>query len=228
MLGATAALGVLTGRLSAEPQLRRLRSLLALARYTAGHDRLTGLPNRFLAAQVFTLRELRGQPTIVAVIDLDRFKQVNDEYGHHVGDDLLRSIAELLSTAANTHHGIAARLGGDEFVLLLPAVHANHANPVEQILRTVAQPTTLHTDDGVITLQPSASATTVVYDGSHGSFTTMLYQADIALYHAKQQRGCQRTYTPNMRMPGNAVRHGPRLRDEHPADAPPTAGPPIS
>ena len=107
------ALGSLAGRLSAEPQLRRLRSLLRVAHYTTGHDRLTGLPNRFLAAHVFTLRELRGQPTVIALIDLDRFKDVNDTHGHHVGDDLLRTVADRLAVAAKAHGGTAARLGGD-------------------------------------------------------------------------------------------------------------------
>jgi diguanylate cyclase len=214
-LAATAALGFLAGRLSAEPQLRTLRGLLRVAHYTTGHDRLTGLPNRFLAAQIFTLRELRGQPTVIALIDLDRFKDVNDTYGHHVGDDLLRTVADRLAVAARASGGTAARLGGDEFVLLLPVHDADHARPVEQILRTLAEPTTLRTNDGVYTVRPGASAGIAVYDGARGTFTTMLYHADIALYHAKQQRGCHRTYHPAMRMPRNAGRHGPRLRDEH-------------
>ncbi len=217
-LAATAALGFLAGRLSAEPHLRRLRNLLKLAVYSAGHDRLTGLPNRFLAAQVFTLRELRGQPTVIALIDLDRFKDVNDTHGHHVGDDLLQAVAQRLAAAANARGGTTARLGGDEFVLLLPVHDADHARPVEQILCTLAEPTTLRTNDGVHTVRPAASAGIAVYDGAHGTFTTMLYHADIALYHAKQQRGSHRTYHPAMRMPHNAGRHGPRLRDDHQPD----------
>ncbi len=214
-LAATAAIAFLAGRLSAEPHIRRLRSLLHVAHYIAGHDRLTGLPNRFQAAQVFTIRALRRQPTVIALVDLDRLKHINDTHGHHVGDNLLRTVADRLAAAANAHGGTAARLGGDEFVLLLPVHDADHARPIEQILRTLAEPTTLRTNDGVHTVRPAASAGIAVYDGTHGTFTTMLYHADIALYHAKQQRGSHRTYHPAMRMPRNAERHGPRLRDEH-------------
>jgi diguanylate cyclase (GGDEF)-like protein len=224
MLGATAALGAILGRLAAERQIRRLHNLLRLADHTAGHDRLTGLPNRSLAAKVFFLREAHGQPTIVVLVDLDRFKHVNDNFGHHVGDDLLRTIAERLADAAHAHGGSAARIGGDEFLLLLPAHGGDPTGTVEQILRALAEPTTLHTGDGVITVKPEASAGIAVYDGGHGTFTTMLYHADIALYHAKQQRGCHRTFRPDMHMPRNAGRHGPRLREQHPADGGQTGG----
>jgi diguanylate cyclase (GGDEF)-like protein len=222
-LAATAVLVFIMGRLSAALQIRRLHKLirtldglLRVAHYIAVHDRLTGLANRFLAAQVFTLRELRGQPTLIALVDLDRFKYINDTYGHHVGDDLLRAVAERLAPAAKIHGGTAARLGGDEFLLLLPVHDGDPATPVADILNTLAQPTTLRTYDGGMTVYPVASAGIAVYDGSHGTFDTMLHHADIALYHAKQKRGTYRAYSPNMRMPRNAGRHGPRRRDEHP------------
>jgi diguanylate cyclase (GGDEF)-like protein len=218
-LAATAALGYLVGRYAAERQIRRLHHLLRLAHHTAGHDQLTALPNRPCAAQIFTRRALRAQPTVVVLIDLDRFKQVNDTYGHHVGDDLLRTIAGRLTAAGRTHNGIAARLSGDEFLLLLPA-HAGHdpADTVEQILRRLAAPTLLHTADGIITVEPRASAGIAVYDGSHGTFNTLLYQADIALFHAKQEPSHHHTYHPHLRMPRNAGRHGPRLREHRRTD----------
>lgn len=232
VLAAIAAAGFVVGRLSAHPTIRALRTrvrglseqartlegLLRVAHHIAGHDRLTGLPNRFLAAQVFLLRELDGQPTIVALVDLDRFKCVNDSYGHHVGDDLLRTIAERLVAVAKAHGGCAARLSGDEFLLLLPADDTDPAALVAAALGTLAAPATLRTDDGEVTVRPSASAGIEVFDGSYGSFDTMLQHADIALFHAKQQRGTHRVYAPEMRMPRNAGRHGPRRRDQHPAD----------
>ncbi|MDG4793666.1 GGDEF domain-containing protein [Micromonospora sp. WMMD1082] len=232
-LAATAALGFILGRLSNRPEFRKLRSenthlrelvdnldvQLRLATYMAGHDRLTGLPNRSSAAKVFLIREMQGLPTLVALIDLDRFKHTNDTYGHHVGDDLLRAIAERLAQAVKPHGGTAARLAGDEFLLLLPADdHTDQAKPVAAILDLLAEPATLSTDDGDIVVHPEASAGIAVYDGNYGTFDTMLHHADVALYHAKQQRGTHRTYEPHMRMPRNASRHGPRRRDQRPAD----------
>ncbi len=219
-LAATAALGFLVGRLSAEPQIRKLRSLLKLALYIAGHDRLTGLPNRFLAAQVFTLRELRAQPTLVALLDLDRFKDINDTHGHHVGDHVLRTVARRLATAAKAHSGTAARLGGDEFLLIFPADGNDHTDSITAIQHTLVQPATITTDDGDITVHASASVGSAVFDGTHGTFNTLLRNADIALYHAKQQSGSHQTYSPDMHMPAPADGlHHPRLRDQHPGNA---------
>src|SRR4051812_28626738 len=95
VLAATAALGFVVGRLSTRPGSHKLRAKIAslyeaigtldvqlrLATYMAGHDRLTGLPNRSSAAKVFLIREMQGLPTVVALIDLDRFKHTNDTYG---------------------------------------------------------------------------------------------------------------------------------------------------
>ncbi|GAA3742171.1 hypothetical protein GCM10022225_27200 [Plantactinospora mayteni] len=233
-LAATAAFGFIVGRLSTRPGFRKLRSenahlrelidnldiQLRLATYMAGHDRLTGLPNRSSAAKVFLIREMRGLPTVVALIDLDRFKHTNDTYGHHVGDDLLRVIAERLAQAVKSHGGTAARLAGDEFLLLLPADDdSDRVEPVAAILDLLAEPATLSTDDGEVVVHPEASAGIAVYDGNYGTFDTMLHHADVALYHAKQQRGTHRAYEPHMRMPRNARRHGPRWRDQRPADS---------
>lgn len=222
-LAATMALGVMAGWLSALPRIRRLRAetraldqQLRIALHLTGHDRLTGLPNRSLAAKVFFLRETLGQPTIVALIDLDRFKHINDSYGHHCGDELLRTVAERLAPAAKARGGTAARLSGDEFLLLLPVQDGHHAEPVAEILEILANPIKLPTDDGPITVNLEASAGIAIYDGTYCTFNTMLCHADIALYHAKQQRGSHRTYHPDMRMPRNAGRHGPRRRDQRP------------
>ena len=232
-LAASAALAFITGRLSARPKIRKLRiditglhgeiatldARLRVAHHIAGHDRLTGLPNRYSATKLFNVRELLGRPTIVALLDLDRFKHTNDTYGHHVGDDLLRTVAERLAPAAKQRGGTAARLAGDEFLLILHADDGDPTKPVAEIMNILAQPTTLCTDDGDVTAYPQASAGIAVYDGTDTTFDTMLDHADIALYHAKQRRGTHRTYSPEMRMPRNAGRHGPRRRDQHPSDA---------
>jgi diguanylate cyclase len=217
-VGATAALGFMAGRLSAEPHIRRLRGRLHAAVDSAGHDRLTGLPNRLLAAQVFAHRERRGLPTVLALVDLDGFKHINDSHGHQVGDELLRAVAIRLMIATNGYGGTAARIGGDEFLLMLPVRHHDPAEQVADILHTVAQPAKLRTDDCDVNVRPSASAGIAVYDGVNGTFATVLRHADIALYQAKRQRSSHRMYGPDMHMPRHAGRHGPRLRDQRPTD----------
>ena len=85
----------------------------------ARRDALTALPTR----EVFTARAdrlLRERPALVVLIDLDRFKPLNDTRGHAAGDAALRTVGERLATWAR-HGGLAARIGGDEFVALLPA-----------------------------------------------------------------------------------------------------------
>jgi diguanylate cyclase (GGDEF)-like protein len=211
-LGATAALGFIAGRLTAHRRIRTLSALLRIAEYGASHDRLTGLPNRYEAAKVFLAWELIDQHTTVILLDLDGFKQINDTHGHHVGDDLLRAVAERLTPLAAARDGLAARLAGDEFLLLLPT-HNDPDVPIGKVLAAIGQPTLLHGEEGTIGITPRASAGIALFDGQHGTFDTMLHHADIALYHAKQRRGGFRTYRPEMRMPRNANRHGPRLRD---------------
>jgi diguanylate cyclase (GGDEF)-like protein len=231
-VAASAALGFLAGRLTTRPTIRKLTSevqdlrtdthmlqrLLLSAWHRAHHDPLTGLPNRALAAKLFRSRQVANRPTLIALIDLDRFKHINDSYGHHVGDDLLRIAADRLAVAAKSHRGHAARLAGDEFLLLLPADGTDPGRLITEILAGLAAPITLHTDDGDIAAQPVASAGIAVDDGGYGGFDTQLRHADVALYHAKQQRGTHRLYQPGLRIPRTAGRHGPRLRDNHVAE----------
>jgi diguanylate cyclase len=223
-LAATAALAFVAGRLTSRRTIRELRTKssnlygqLRVARYIARHDRLTGLPNRSSATELFVVREMQASPTIVALIDLDRFKAINDSHGHHVGDDLLRTVGERLAATAKSHGGTAARLAGDEFLLLLPLNDDDHTAPIAETLKLLGEPATLHTSEGEVTVRPDASAGIAVYDGTYGTFDTMLYHADIALYHAKQQRGTHRTYQPEMRMPRNTGRYASRRRDHRPA-----------
>jgi diguanylate cyclase (GGDEF)-like protein len=211
-LGATAVLGFVTGWLTATRRIRDLNAMLRVADYLAGHDRLTGLPNRYLAAQTFTGWEVLGQHTTVVLLDLDGFKQVNDAHGHYVGDELLRALAERLTPIAAARGGLAARLAGDEFLLLLPTQN-DPGVPIGEILTAVAEPVVLRGDEDTIVITPQASAGIAVFDGQHGTFDTLLHHADVALYHAKQRQGGFVTYRPQMRMPRNAGRHGPRLRD---------------
>ena len=91
-------------------------------RHLATHDALTGLPNRVLMddriGQCIALADRQNQTFAVIVLDLDRFKVVNDSFGHRVGDELLREVAQRLKGVVREIDTVA-RLGGDEFVLII-------------------------------------------------------------------------------------------------------------
>ncbi|MDB5537969.1 MAG: hypothetical protein JWQ65_2844 [Devosia sp.] len=106
-------------------QLRRSSSALEAGRihaeYQAAHDRLTGLPNRssfdVRLAQTMTERQTAGAHLSLLMLDLDRFKQINDTLGHQAGDELIRSVGQRLRTTVGDDM-LIARLGGDEFSIL--------------------------------------------------------------------------------------------------------------
>jgi GGDEF domain-containing protein len=135
--------GFVAGWLAARPSVSRLRRCLRAAAYAATHDRLTGLPNRDLVRQEFSRRRRRGDTVTVVLLDLDNFKQVNDRYGHHVGDAVLRHVAHRINAAARARGGLAARLGGDEF-LLIDTGTGGHAG----VLSRLAEPFTVEVTDG--------------------------------------------------------------------------------
>ena len=144
-----ALLGYAAGVLSTR---RRDRRQLAAARAEARHDPLTGLPNRRAAlAEVDT--RLAGGPLLLAIADLDDFKQVNDDHGHLVGDDLLCIVAVRLYLAGQPD-GFAARLAGDECLILLPDRGGDPADAISAVLSLLAEPVTI----GTATLRPHASA----------------------------------------------------------------------
>lgn len=105
-------------------RLLELRSQSSELYRLATHDALTGLPNR----RVFSALPIEQQPAdyLLACVDLDGFKAINDEGGHIVGDEVLRVIARRLRGAVE-NEGLAVRMGGDEFVLWLPAPHGADA-----------------------------------------------------------------------------------------------------
>src|SRR5664280_1909894 len=162
------------------------------------HDALTGLPNRTLLADRFTqaLRAARRDGTTAALllIDLDRFKEINDTFGHHCGDLLLTQVGPRL-TAALREVDTVARLGGDEFAVLLPDItHTSAAIGVADKLRAALE-SPFHIEgfdvEGFdvegLDLDVEASVG-VVLSGEHGAdATTLLQRADIAMYVAKSQ-----------------------------------------
>ena len=170
--------------------IRSYRRLLVTERaravYDSLHDGLTGLPNRALLADRFdqALRTAKrtGTTTGLLLLDLDRFKDINDTFGHHYGDALLTMVGPRLKAALRESDTIA-RLGGDEFVVLLPDVgDIDAATAVAAKLRQTLE-TSFHV--GGIDLDVEASVG-VVLSGEHGDdAATLLQRADIAMYVAK-------------------------------------------
>ena len=181
--------------------LRHTREKLELQRtkavHDALHDALTGLPNRRLLADRFEQALRAGKRTsstaAMLMIDLDRFKEVNDTLGHHVGDQLLAQIGPRLAGALRGVDTVA-RLGGDEFAVLLPMVDGlSGALDVASRLREALKEPFMVQD---VELDIDASIG-VVISGIHGDDSqTLLQRADIAMYVAKQQKLGVAVYDP--------------------------------
>lgn len=176
---------VLCGRLSSLPTIRRLRRELSATAYRADHDVLTGLPNRCRAEHIAHNMLAANRSVMVALVDLNLFKQVNDTHGHAVGDRLLTVVAQRLSVAADEAGGAAARLGGDEFVLILPVGTSDDLETVARILTRLEQPADL---GGTLWLTPRASAGVAFSGPDATTWPMLLQQADLALYEAKAAR----------------------------------------
>jgi len=159
----------------------------ARIQHLAHHDVLTDLPNRSLCTQRLTMAiEQAGRnQTLVAVvfIDLDRFKNINDSMGHHVGDALLRSVSKRLLQAVRAGDTVS-RLGGDEFVVVLQGSRSREEIMrvvSERIVTLIRQP---HTVEGV-ELHVSCSAGIAVYPHDGRDIDHLMRHADAAMYHAK-------------------------------------------
>lgn len=156
-------------------------------RYLAHHDVLTDLPNRSLCIERLRLSLQQAaraaQKVAVLFIDLDRFKYVNDSLGHHVGDALLRSVAQRLGAAVRAGDTVS-RQGGDEFVVVLAAVdHEDEvARLVEQrIVPLMREPHEVLGD----TLHVSCSIGVAMYPQDGQDIDDLMRHADVAMYEAK-------------------------------------------
>ena len=155
-------------------------------------DELTGLPNRrALYAEVSSrLADDRSRNRALLLLDLDRFKEVNDSLGHDAGDRLLVQVGRRLLEGLQSGD-LLARLGGDEFAVLLERTDQVEAEAVANKLRaTLAQPFTL---EG-ISLQTSASIGIALYPDQGDDLTALLRKADMAMYKAKATHSGHHVY----------------------------------
>ncbi|MFP5349710.1 MAG: EAL domain-containing protein [Gammaproteobacteria bacterium] len=162
--------------------------------HLAHYDSLTGLPNRVLFHDRLQLAMIDARRTkrLVAVmlVDLDRFKHVNDTLGHGIGDLLLKQVAQRLLKCVRAGDTVS-RLAGDEFALVLPGVsHADNISRLTQrILKSLSEPFDLEGH----AVSVSASLGVTLYPNDHDTLEGLLKNADTAMYRAKEvgRNACQ-------------------------------------
>jgi diguanylate cyclase (GGDEF)-like protein len=169
-----------------------VRDASQAAVHRALYDPLSGLPNRILLHErlIESLAKAREHEARVAVlfIDLDRFKQVNDNFGHAAGDHLLTAVAERLRAAVRTED-LLARLGGDEFVVVCPQVtYTGEAETIaERLLMALAHPFFVKNEELCVSASVGIAFSDNTSKGRKESADTLLHDADAAMYRAKSQ-----------------------------------------
>lgn len=167
-----------------------------LIRYMANHDPLTNLPNRNYfrrrLPQAISLANRHGRILCLLFIDLDRFKPINDQFGHGVGDIVLVQVAARLRSTLRTSDSVC-RLGGDEFVILLESTETLEGAILvaQKSIESLNEP--IEADDHVCLI--GASIGISVFPNDCHDAETMLRHADIAMYEAKKKgRNCWQLY----------------------------------
>jgi diguanylate cyclase (GGDEF)-like protein len=174
-----------------QSQFDALRNKQHELTHLANHDVLTGLPNRMLFMDELeaSIRHatLRAERLAVLFVDLDGFKQINDRYGHSVGDDVLVVVAQRLRNVLSKED-LVARFGGDEFIVLVKGTRSTEAAPViaARILRTLDN--SLSVDGRSVKVGASIGISRFPADGTTAE--TLLLNADAAMYAAKSGRQC--------------------------------------
>jgi len=172
----------------------------ARIRHLAEHDALTSLPNRVLLndrlGDAIVKAQRAYQKIALLVLDLDRFKNINDSLGHQVGDQLLQSVAERILRVVHVGDTVS-RPGGDEFMLLLSEITSadDAARVAERLLAVLAQPYLIDGHELVVT----ASIGISIYPDDGTDMQTLIRSADTAMYHSKESgRDAYHFFTPEM------------------------------
>jgi diguanylate cyclase (GGDEF)-like protein len=174
---------------------RRLRLHAARSEYESLHDPLTGLPNRKLFETRLEEHTRRQPAGAVVLVDLDRFKKVNDTLGHRAGDTLLRVVAQRLQHNLRAEDTVA-RIGGDEFGLLLPGVRtpAHARTLLDRAREALAEEIVI---DGIpLTMDSSFGVAFHPQDAT--DVEALLHCADSAMYHGKRSTHGTVVYSPSI------------------------------
>ena len=164
------------------------KARIAALHYQAMHDALTDLPNRTLLLdrlqQAIRSAEREGHKLTLILMDLDRFKEVNDTLGHHVGDMLLQQVSNRLRLVLRESDTVA-RLGGDEFCLLLPTADVTQARFISRkVINSIEK--TMFVDGQAMSV--GASLGIASYPEHGQTPLELLQRADVAMYHAKRKK----------------------------------------
>lgn len=200
IIGALCVAGLLMGYLL----FRLSRSTTALARreeqarFLADHDALTGLPNRRRLEQIYNeMMNASGSARnrlLIACVDLDRFKDINDTLGHHAGDQLIAAVAQRLRSHLEDTDTLA-RIGGDEFAVMRPLAWTSDEGGLSAVIaQCFFEPFEVQGHQ----IESNAS-TGIAFADNHDSFDQSIKRADIALYDAKANgRGRSSRFTAAM------------------------------
>ncbi|MBT8225778.1 MAG: EAL domain-containing protein [Dactylosporangium sp.] len=177
---------------------RRLRTIAERSTYEALHDPVTGVVNRaaLLARGGVMLRQAPGQAwAALLLLDIDRFKDVNNALGHAAGDGLLHAIALRLTAMVNSQE-LLARPGGDEFAVLLTGEEDGMLAAAIERARQLAAQVAMPTEVCGVVLSVEASVGVVVAAAGEVDMTELLRRADIAMYQAKRGATTVAWYEP--------------------------------
>jgi diguanylate cyclase (GGDEF)-like protein/PAS domain S-box-containing protein len=179
---------------------RDLQTALALQQQLAHTDELTGINNRRhlyeLAEHEFEIATRYQQPLSVIMFDIDHFKQVNDTFGHTVGDQILQRVTQVASAELRSAD-VIGRYGGEEFVIILSMTNAKKAYPLAERIRLGVSAMRVSTEKGDATVTLSIGIVEITHGAENQSIEAMIRNADEAMYAAKQA-GRNRTEIGNL------------------------------
>jgi diguanylate cyclase (GGDEF)-like protein len=184
--------------LQTQQQANQLQEQNQVLKKQATIDGLTGLNNRvafdtFLAEQ-FKLATNEGKPLTLLMLDVDKFKSVNDKFGHQAGDQVLMAIGKLLRSAARAQD-MAARYGGEEMALILPGTPRSIAAKIAETVRQAVAAKPIICDKQSIPITISIGVATLMPGGPLREPAHLLKAADMAVYAAKHGgRNCVKIF----------------------------------
>jgi diguanylate cyclase (GGDEF)-like protein len=171
-------------------------------------DALTQINNRSSFDETFQKEWKRAKRSTITLclllIDIDHFKKINDQYGHLCGDEVLRTVSELIKSAVKRENDFAARYGGEEFALLLPSTQPLGAVQVAERLREIIELAEFQYESSVLQLTISIGVA-AFHPELTEDLRDLLHQADKALYYAKEHgRNMVHRYEPGVTEPASS------------------------